>query len=56
MKQMDEDDDDDDDDDAVEYQIPRSTPVHIGAAQTPTEVLGLLCMFVCLGVSTYVPG
>ena len=35
VKQMEQDDDDDDDEDeSVEYQIPRSTPVHVGGAHT----------------------
>ncbi|XP_072020044.1 myc box-dependent-interacting protein 1-like isoform X2 [Amphiura filiformis] len=39
VRQMEEDDDDDDEDESVEYQIPRSTPVHVGPAPhtTPSQ-------------------
>ena len=52
VKQMEQDDDDDDEDESVEYQIPRSTPVHVGAAHTHDQYqvrsLGLFTFFLCM--------
>ncbi len=73
VKQMEEDDDDEDDDgdDSVEYQIPRSTPVHAGIAPhtSPSQQqvscgaihtllsLSCFCMRVCdiYAVSSIIP-